>query len=67
MRTNIVIDPDLMDEAKAVAGTTTMRATVDLALRELVRRRAWEGVRDLRGIGWSGDLDAMRGGPGRSR
>lgn len=62
MRTNIVIDEDLMAEAKAVAGTDTMRETVDLALRELVRRRSRRQVLDLFGtVDWRGDLDEMRG------
>lgn len=62
MRTNIVIDQDLMAEAKAAAGTDTMRETVDLALRELVRRRSRRLVLDLFGtVDWQGDLDEMRG------
>lgn len=63
VRTNIVIDEELMAEAKEVAGTTTMRETVDYALRELVRRRQRQALFDLVGIGWEGDLSEMRGGP----
>lgn len=39
MRTNIDIDEQLLDEAQGIAGTATKRATVDYALRELVRRK----------------------------
>lgn len=64
MRTNIVIDEELMDEAKEVAGTSTMRETVDYALRELVRRRQRQALLDLVGtVEWEGDLSEMRGGP----
>lgn len=61
MRTNIELDDDLLAEAMEATGLPTKRATVEEALRKLVqqhrRRRALE---DLRGLGWEGDLDAMR-------
>ncbi len=61
MRTNIVIDQELMAEAQKLAGTETMRETVDLALREMVDRRNRLGILELRGkIKWEGDLDEMR-------
>ena len=64
VRTNIVIDEGLMAQAKEVAGTRTMRETVDFALRELVRRRQRQRLRDLVGsVDWEGDLSEMRGGP----
>ena len=63
MRTNIGIDPDLLAEAMAATGQTTKRATVEEALRRVVQlqrqRRAGEA---LAGLGWEGDLDAMREG-----
>lgn len=61
MRTNIDIDDDLMAEAMKATGKKTKKATVEEALRMVVRqagqRRALE---ELRGIGWEGDLDEMR-------
>ncbi|MBN8867452.1 MAG: type II toxin-antitoxin system VapB family antitoxin [Solirubrobacterales bacterium] len=60
MRTNIVIDEELMAEAQKLAGTKTMRETVDLALREMVSRKKRLGIRSLRGIGWEGNLEEMR-------
>lgn len=61
MRTNIVIDEELMDEARRVAGTSTKRETVELALRELVRRRERRATLELRGtVRWDGDLDRSR-------
>ena len=61
VRTNIVIDEELMAEAKALAGTSTMRETVDLALRELVRRKQRKQSLDLFGtVDWDGDLADTR-------
>jgi len=63
MRTNIDIDDELLSRAMDAAGTATKKATVEEALRRLVqtheRRRA---IADLRGLGWEGDLQAMRQG-----
>jgi Arc/MetJ family transcription regulator len=64
MRTNIDIDDELLAEAKKIAGTTTKRATVEYALRELLRRKDRQRVRELMGaVAWEGDLDELRGGP----
>ena len=63
MRTNIDIDDTLMAEAMAALRLPTKRAVVEEGLRLIIRlhdqRQAFE---DLRGIGWDGDLDAMREG-----
>lgn len=61
MRTNIDIDDDLLDQAMAESGLATKKATVEEALRRLVdegRRR--KALRQLAGIGWEGDLAALR-------
>lgn len=61
MRTNIVIEDQLMAEALALSGATTKREVVELGLRELVRLRKQERLRKFRGkLKWEGDLDAMR-------
>ena len=61
MRTNIEIDDDLMADAMNVLGAKTKREAVEASLRQTVRaRRQLEAIRELRGIGWVGDLDAMR-------
>jgi len=61
MRTNIDIDDELLAEAMAAAGLTTKKATVEEALRRLVRQhRQRKALDDLAGIGWAGDLEAMR-------
>jgi Arc/MetJ family transcription regulator len=39
-RTLVEIDPELLDSAKGILGTTTIKETVDRALREVVRTKA---------------------------
>ena len=61
MRTNIEIDDDLLDEAMAATGLATKRATVEEALHQLVhQKRRLEAIRSTAGIGWEGNLEAMR-------
>jgi Arc/MetJ family transcription regulator len=61
MRTNIVIDDALMKEAMRTSGAKTKRETVETALRLMVRMKAQEKMRELRGkLHWEGDLKAMR-------
>lgn len=61
MRTNIVIDDELMRQALKVSGCKTKREAVDEALRLLVRIGRQERIRDLRGkLHWQGSLDEMR-------
>jgi Arc/MetJ family transcription regulator len=63
VRTNIEIDDELLERARAVAGTSTKRATVELALRMLVGRRDRESTLQLKGtVAWRGDLDDSRAG-----
>jgi Arc/MetJ family transcription regulator len=61
MRTNIVIDDALMNEALRVTGLKTKREAVELGLRTLLRLRQQEEIRRFRGkLDWQGDLDQMR-------
>ena len=61
MRTNIDIDDELLAEAMAVAGLSTKKATVEEALRALVRAsRRRKVIEEMTGLGWEGDLDALR-------
>ena len=61
MRTNIVIDDDLMAAAMRATGSKTKREAVELGLRTLLRLRRQAEIRDYRGkFAWSGDLEAMR-------
>jgi Arc/MetJ family transcription regulator len=60
-RTNIDIDDELIRRAMQRYGCKTKREAVDLALRRLVGNpMSVEEARSVRGIGWDGDLDAMR-------
>ncbi len=61
MRTNIEIDDKLMKDALKATGVKTKREAVELGLKTLVRLRAQETARELKGkITWEGDLNAMR-------
>jgi Arc/MetJ family transcription regulator len=61
MRTNIVIDDKLMQDALRATGLKTKREAVELGLRTLLRLRQQEQIRRFRGkLDWQGDLDAMR-------
>jgi len=63
MRTNIEIDDKLLSQAMAATGLSTKRATVEEGLRLLVRvRRQAKALAALKGLGWEGDLEAMREG-----
>jgi Arc/MetJ family transcription regulator len=68
MRTNIEIDDDLLAEAMAAAGLPTKKATVEEALRTLVRQhRRRAAITDMAGLGWQGDLDSLREGRSNKR
>ena len=61
MRTNIEIDDKLIAQAIKLTGLPTKRAVVQEGLRLLVRvRKQAQALTALRGLGWEGDLDAMR-------
>ena len=61
MRTNIVIDDNLMRETLRATGLKTKREAVEEALRTLLRLKKQAAIRRLRGkLDWNGDLDSMR-------
>ena len=58
MRTNIVIDDNLMQAAMSAGNFKTKKDAVEEGLRLLARRRAYQNIRALRGkIHWSLDGD----------
>ncbi|MDI1296320.1 MAG: type II toxin-antitoxin system VapB family antitoxin [bacterium] len=64
MRTNIVIDDELMARALKASGLQTKREVVEQGLRALVRLNEQAQLRSLRGaVDWQGDLDVMRREP----
>ena len=61
MRTNIVIDDELMQATLKATGLKTKREAVELGLRTLLRLRQQAEIRRFRGkLPWQGDLDALR-------
>ena len=62
MRTNIVIDNELMDRVLQETGIKTKREAVERGLKLLLQRaEQMNKIRALRGkIHWEGDLDEMR-------
>jgi len=65
MRTNIEIDDKLMTEAQKASGQPTKKATVEEALRLLVKLRQQQAVAKAFGkYPWRGDLDRSRKGRG---
>jgi len=61
-RTNLVLDEDLLERATRELGQKTYSATVNVALKEIVRQRSVEKLADFVGkLEWVGDLSKMRG------
>jgi Arc/MetJ family transcription regulator len=61
MRTNIVIDDDLMAAALEARPDATKRAVVEEGLKLVALVHRQKKVRSLRGkLRWSGDLESMR-------
>jgi Arc/MetJ family transcription regulator len=61
MRTNIVIDDKLMEDALKLTGLKTKREAVELGLKTVIRLKKQEGIRRFRGkLHWEGDLDELR-------
>jgi len=61
MRTNIVIDDDLMNRVLKLTGLRTKREAVDMGLKALLKLKKQESIRNFRGkLDWEGDLDDMR-------
>ena len=61
MRTNIVIDDELMQEALKLSGFRTKKDAVEAGLKLLIEFSRQTKVKNFRGkLKWSGDLDKMR-------
>ncbi len=62
-RTNVEIDQALVERVMRRHGLRTKRAAIDLALRRLdLEPMAQEEALAMRGSGWEGDLEGLRGG-----
>jgi Arc/MetJ family transcription regulator len=61
MRTNIVIDDDLIQKGIKYTGLSTKKDVVDFALRELIKRKERKDILLMKGkLHWEGDLEDMR-------
>jgi Arc/MetJ family transcription regulator len=62
MRTNIVIDDELMTNALKASGLKTKKDVVEQGLKLIIKLNQQQAIRRLRGkVAWEGDLDEMRG------
>ncbi|MCF6236209.1 MAG: type II toxin-antitoxin system VapB family antitoxin [Gammaproteobacteria bacterium] len=61
MRTNIVIDDNLMIDVLQITGLKTKREAVELGLKTLIRLKKQEKIKQFKGkLEWHDDLDRMR-------
>lgn len=60
-RTNLVLDEQVLEEATRELGLKTYSATVNYALKEMLRIRKVEGLAEFFGKNlWRGNLSKMR-------
>ena len=60
-RTNLVLDGEVLEEARRLLGTKTYSETVMESLREAIRTAHIRRIPDLlRKVTWEGDLAEMR-------
>jgi Arc/MetJ family transcription regulator len=61
MRTNIVIDDELINKVIEYTGLKTKKEAVNFALRELIERKERKEILRFKGkLNWEGDLEEMR-------
>ena len=61
MRTNIVIDDQLLSDVQKITGITTKKGVVEEGLKLLLRLKHQQAVRNRRGkLKWTGNLETMR-------
>jgi len=61
MRTNIVLNEELISEAQHLTGITTKRGIVEEGLKTLIKLKKQQAVKAWRGkLSWDDDLDVMR-------
>jgi Arc/MetJ family transcription regulator len=61
MRTNVVVNDDLMKSALKVSGLKTKKDAIEEGLKLLVQVRGRKEIKGFRGkLKWSGSLDEMR-------
>lgn len=61
MRTNVVVNDELMNRALRSGGYRTKKSTIEAGLRLLVQLNAQKKIKNLKGaIHWKGSLENMR-------
>ena len=61
MRTNIVIDDQLMADALKATGIKTKREVVEMGLKTLIKLKQQEKIKAFKGkLKWEGNLEEMR-------
>jgi len=61
MRTNIVIDDQLLTDVQKITGIKTKKGVVEEGLKLLLRLKRQEMVKSRRGkLKWTGNLETMR-------
>lgn len=61
MRTNIVLNDELIEKGMRYTGIKTRRELVEYALSELIKRKERKEILSLKGrLHWEGDLTQMR-------
>ena len=61
MRTNIVIDDQLINDVQKITGIKTKKGVVEEGLKLLLRLKRQQLVRNRRGkLKWTGNLETMR-------
>ena len=61
MRTNVVIDDDLMESALKASGKKTKKDAIEEGLRLLIKIKDQERIKGFRGkLKWTGNLEQMR-------
>jgi len=61
MRTNVVVDDDLMESALKLSGLNTKKDAIEEGLKLLVIVKRQKEIKNFRGkLKWSGNLDKMR-------
>jgi Arc/MetJ family transcription regulator len=61
MRTNIVIDDNLMIDVLKITGLKTKKDAVELGLKTLLKLKKQDEIKKFKGkLTWDDDLDRMR-------
>lgn len=62
VRTNVVVDEELVERVKKLYGLSTTRAAIEFALKMLVGGAEQRDMLDLEGMGWETELEELRPG-----